>query len=233
VQVSEVIRRRNLPHWDVPTAAYFVTTCLKGSIPARGLLDLASYRTQLEQRPRPAGQSEEEWALTRWKLTFARTDQWLDGMESARHLEDKRLAQIVVDSLLFFAGQRYDLLGFVVMPSHFHWVFQPLESWVKSLRPEKRLRTPRERIIHSINRESARRCNELLRRTGEFWQHESYDHWVRSAEEMERILLYVEGNPVKAQLVRSAEEWRWSSAWHRRQHGLEMGEALCRCEGVS
>jgi hypothetical protein len=52
----EVIRRRNLPHWDVPTAAYFVTTCLKGSIPARGLLDLESYREELARRARPADQ---------------------------------------------------------------------------------------------------------------------------------------------------------------------------------
>ena len=49
----EIIRRRNLPHWDVPTAAYFVTVCLEGSIPARGLLDIQSYRAELEQRPRP------------------------------------------------------------------------------------------------------------------------------------------------------------------------------------
>ncbi|HEV3204293.1 MAG TPA: hypothetical protein VGY77_07920, partial [Gemmataceae bacterium] len=60
---SEVIRRRNLPHWDVPTAAYFVTTCLEGSIPARGLLDLKSYRSQLEQRPRPSDQTEQEWSV--------------------------------------------------------------------------------------------------------------------------------------------------------------------------
>jgi hypothetical protein len=36
MHTSEVIRRRRLPHWDVPTAAYFVTTCLEGSIPPKG-----------------------------------------------------------------------------------------------------------------------------------------------------------------------------------------------------
>src|SRR5262245_17069345 len=61
---SQIIRRRNLPHWDVPTAAYFVTTCLEGSIPARGLLDLDAYRTELAKRPRPADQDELEWRLT-------------------------------------------------------------------------------------------------------------------------------------------------------------------------
>ena len=78
MHTSELIRRRRLPHWDVPTAAYFVTTCLDGSIPAQGLLDLQDFRTDLERRPRPAGLKEEEWQLTKWKLAFARTDQWLD-----------------------------------------------------------------------------------------------------------------------------------------------------------
>ena len=182
--MSEVIRRRILPHWDVPTAAYFVTVCLEGSIPARGLLDLGSYRADLDQRARPADQNEEEWAMTKWKLTFAHTDQWLDNGGAARYLEDERLAQIVVDALYFFAGERYDLLGYVVMPSHFHWVFQPLEPWVSSLKSGKRLLTPRQRIVHSIDRFTAFRCNQVLGRSGGFWQSEPYDHWVRGPEEL-------------------------------------------------
>ncbi len=226
METSEVIRRRNLPHWDVPTAAYFVTACLEGSIPARGLLDLQSFRTQLEQRPAPAGQSEQEWAVARWKLNFAHADQWLDRGEATRYLEDERLAQIVVDALYFFAGERYDLLGFVVMPSHLHWVFQPRERWVSSLKPSKRLRTPRERIVHSIDRYTAYQCNRLLKRKGGFWQREPYDHWVRSPEELERILLYVEGNPVKARLVQCPS----SGGFLRPGIGANLGWSLdSRC----
>ena len=140
---GEIIRRRNLPHWDVPTAAYFVTVCLEGSIPARGLLDLQAYRAELEQRPRPADQTPLEWAIVQWKRAFARTDVWLDRAEAVRFLENDELAQIVVDALYFFAGERYDLLGYVVMPNHFHWVFQPLEQWVNGLKPGKHLRPRR------------------------------------------------------------------------------------------
>src|SRR5262245_27164955 len=134
MQPPQIIRRRNLPHWDVPTAAYFVTACLDGSIPGRGLLDSQSYRADLDQRSRPEDQGEEEWAVTRWKRSFARTDLWLDRAEGTRLLADDRLAQIVVDALCFFAGERYDLLGYVVMPSHLHWVFQPLERWLSTLK---------------------------------------------------------------------------------------------------
>lgn len=174
MQSSEIFRRRNLPHWDVPTAAYFVTVCLEGSIPARGLLDLQSYRTELKRRPRPRDQTPEDWAQTQWQLSFGRSDEWLDRAAAIRFLEDPRLAQIVVDALYFFAGQRYDLLGYVVMPSHLHWVFQPLEPWVSTLKPARRTRTPRERIVHSIDSYTASRCNEIMGREAAFWQREPY-----------------------------------------------------------
>src|SRR5437867_1026847 len=140
---TEIIRRRNLPHWDVANAAYFVTTCLEGSIPARGLLDLVEYRTQLRHRRRPKDVSEKDWSVQQWKMLFARTDHWLDHEPAARHLADPRLAAIVRDAMYFFAGQRYDLLAFVVMPSHFHWIFQPILGWVKQLPPTRIKKSPR------------------------------------------------------------------------------------------
>jgi hypothetical protein len=45
-----------------------------------------------------------------------------------------------------------------------------------------------------------------------FWQDESYDHWIRSWEELQRVIRYVEWNPVKAGLTKSVEEWPWCSA---------------------
>jgi putative transposase len=174
-----------------------------------------------------------EWTLRQWKLNFSRIDRWLDESKGCRFLEDKRLAEVVVEALFHFAGKRYDLLGFVVMPSHLHWVFRPLKERVKKLQPGIRVRTPRERIIHSINRWTAARCNQLLKRSGEFWQHECYDHWVRSAEEMQRILEYIDDNPVKAGLVPFPEEWLWSSAWYRTKRGLKVGEPLMRIEPAS
>lgn len=92
----------------MPGAAFFLTTCLDGSIPAQGLLDIAQYRKQLEERPRPAGKSEQDWALEKWKLGFARMDQWLDTRPAVRHLSDPVLATIVMDGLHYFAGKRYD-----------------------------------------------------------------------------------------------------------------------------
>jgi putative transposase len=225
---KETFRHRHLPHWDVPGAIFFVTACLEGSIPAQGLLDIRTYESNLARRPRPKGLSESDWGLRRWKLVFARAEQWLDLNPSIRHLADAELAGIVAKALFFFAGTRYDLLSFVVMPSHFHWVFRPLESWIQSLEPDTCKRTPRERIMHSIKRYTAEHCNQRLRAQGRFWQQESYDHWVRDVDELERIINYVEYNPVKAGLVPDAKLWRFRSAQRREALGLAFGTPLPR-----
>jgi type I restriction enzyme R subunit len=143
---------------------------------------------------------------------FVRAEQWLDQQPAVRHLADAELATIVMNSLLFFAGTRYDILAFVVMPSHFHWVFRPLEAWIQGLKTVPGERTPRERVMHSIKLVTARECNQRLGRQGPFWQQESYDHWVRDVEELERIIHYVEYNPVKAGLCADARLWPFSSA---------------------
>src|SRR5262245_43753228 len=100
--------RRCLPHWDMPGAVYFVTTCLDGSIPAEGLLDLAKYKNELDQSKVPDDMSRDEWERHLWKLRFARVDEWLDANPACRHLADRRLAQLVADACYFFAGDRYD-----------------------------------------------------------------------------------------------------------------------------
>jgi REP element-mobilizing transposase RayT len=220
---QEIIRRRNLPHWDKPAAAYFVTTCLHGSIPAKGLLDIASRRQELSRRPRPETMPLPEWKRDNWKRLLARIDGWLDNEPANRSPADPKLAAVVADAVLHFAGTRLELYAFVVMPSHYHWLFRPLESWVDGLADP---RTPRERITYSVNRFSATRGNRLMQRIGPFWLGESYDHWVQDVDELERIIGYIEVNPVKAGLTQRPEEFQFSSARLRRKLGLDVGAPL-------
>jgi hypothetical protein len=51
---------------------------------------------------------------------------------------------------------------------------------------------------------------------------------VRDADELERIILYIEGNPLKAGLTDSPEKWRFSSAAVRALAGLEFGSPLLK-----
>jgi putative transposase len=124
-------------------------------------------------------------------------------------LRDDRIARIVADSLLH--GERgrgfYQLRAWVIMPNHVHAVLRP--------------KTPLAVITRWLKGSTARQANLILGRTGEaFWQDESFDHRVRDEAELERIVRYVEQNPVSAGLAAEARDWPWSSA------GL-AGESAC------
>jgi len=116
-------------------------------------------------------------------------------------LKAPRVARIVVDSLL--AGdqslRQYDLQAYVVMANHVHVLVSPHMELPK--------------ITQGIKGTTARRANRLLGREGlSFWQHESFDHWVRNDFERRRIIGYIESNPVKAGIVERDQGRSWSSA---------------------
>ncbi len=70
------------------------------------------------------------------------------------------------------------------------------------------------RLLASLKGITAKRANQILGLCGRpFWQEESYDHVVRNGPEFQRILKYIEENPVRAGLAAVATEFRWSSAW--------------------
>ena len=130
-------------------------------------------------------------------------DRELDGAATGpRWLQDERVAQAVADTPRY--GERqlglYQLRAWVLMVNHVHILIYP----------EARL----ARITKAIKNYSARQANAILGRTGlPFWQDESYDHWVRGPDELEKIVRYIEKNPLTARLVNKIEEWRWSSAF--------------------
>lgn len=221
----EKFSRRLLPHWDQDGAIYFVTTCLQGSIPSQGLHDLGRYRDSLNTRSVPSGLTRQAWEVKKWKLMFARTEQWLDRESVVRHLANDELASEVEKSLLHFAGERYTLWAWVIMPSHLHWLFEPSPDWIRTLGESEHL-TPRARVMQSMKGFTARRYNQLLDRSGHFWQQESYDHCVRDLDELQRIIEYIEQNPVKAGLVTNPAEFRFSSARYRLEHEIPYGRPL-------
>ncbi len=227
---NTIIRRRHLPHIDVEGKPFFITACLQGRLPVTSVTHIRDYRDALNLKPRPANVSEADWELVKHKLVFKFIDSILDGESPIQHLRDDRLAEVVQNAFLHFAGERYQLFAFVVMPTHHHWSFLPNAAWAAKLMAsqmnKKNKRTPRESISHSIQSYTGNRCNELLEETGPFWQTETFDHYARDESELSRIVHYIEQNPVVAGLVSNAEEYRWSSAGLRARLGIEVGQPI-------
>jgi REP element-mobilizing transposase RayT len=133
---------------------------------------------------------------------FLAIDREMDRANSGpTWLKDPRIASCFVDTL-FLAEKKwalYDLFAWVVMSNHVHVL----------LRPHKLVRE----VTRAVKNSSAHEANIILDRRGtRFWQDESYDHWVRDGKEFDRIVRYIEWNPVRAGLVECVERWPWSSA---------------------
>lgn len=132
---------------------------------------------------------------------FVWMDRYLDtSREGPQWLRREDIATVVEEVL---HRQQCNLHAYVIMPNHVHALLAPKIS------PSK--------LMQSIKGVTAREANKLLGISGKpFWQHESYDHVVRTAEEFGKIRRYIENNPVKAALAASPEDYRWSSAWWRK-----------------
>ena len=85
------------------------------------------------------------------------------------------------------------------MPNHIHLVFELIEG-----------NKGMSKIMQSLKRTSARKCNLVLNRNGKFWQDESYDRLVRDDKELYFIIQYVLMNPVSAGLVQNWNDWKFT-----------------------
>jgi REP element-mobilizing transposase RayT len=93
------------------------------------------------------------------------------------------------------------------MPNHSHVVFKPLS--INSPTKEADYHSLAS-IMQSLKGFKAHACNRLLDREGDFWAHESYDHYVRNHGEWLRIVSYILNNPVKAGYVDDWRKWKWN-----------------------
>ncbi|MBZ5582817.1 MAG: transposase [Acidobacteriia bacterium] len=164
---------------------------------------------------------DDRWVFVTWRLhgslpqgvyppphlpsaghAFAWIDRYLDGSTvGPQFLRDERIASIVRDALRRGADLgRFQMRAFVLMPNHVHALMFP--------------QAPLPPTLKSLKGFTAHQANRILGRTGTpFWERESYDHWIRDEAELNRIVAYIEMNPVKAGLADRPEDYPWSSAF--------------------
>jgi REP element-mobilizing transposase RayT len=134
---------------------------------------------------------------------ISRFDRELDAGWGACWLRNPAVASIVQDTLLFFDGERYRLLGWCVMPNHVHAVFEMLDTHSLSA------------TIKGWKSFTSKQANAQLGRSGAFWDADYFDRYMRNEAHLMQTIGYVENNPVKAGLVSEPSAWQWSSAGAR------------------
>ncbi|MCC6795511.1 MAG: transposase [Candidatus Hydrogenedentes bacterium] len=181
----------NLPHWQQEDVWQLVTWRLGDSIPKSKLDEwYAGKQAWLKAHPQPW----DEATAREYHLCFsARIDGWLDAGHGSCVLRNPRCATIVADALRHFAGERYVLDAFVVMPNHVHALFRPI--------PPHEL----EDILHSWKSFTAKAINKLVNRTGPLWQEDYWDRMIRNEAHFHACQRYIVENPINAKL--SAKEY--------------------------
>lgn len=182
--------RGYLPHVDREGMTQLLCSRLFDSMPQE-VLD--EWKAELAHLPQDAYQVERR----------KRIDAYLDQGYGCCLLREPDVAKIVQDNWLHFAGSRYQLHAWVVMPNHTHILFTPLPGWDLS------------KIVHTWKSYTAHAINKRLKRSGKLWQDEPFDRYIRNQRHFDNAVAYIEKNPVKAGLCATPEAWPWSSASFR------------------
>jgi len=224
--------RRKLPHIQPPSATFFVTFRLAGSIPKSVLEQWKQEKRWLEGETgrvskRADGTSLEIDQQQRARLLdFHR--RWFVKFEEILHKEetgpvwmkDPRIADLIQESLHYRDGKVFRLDSYSIMSNHVHTVFKPFLNEqslhvVVGSNPlmYETVDLTLAVIMKSLKGYTAHEANRILNRRGTFWEAESYDHFVRNDAEYDRIVTYVLNNPVNAGLVKTWRDWKWN--WRR------------------
>jgi putative transposase len=197
---------RNLPHYQPPGATLFITIRLYNSLPGK-IIKQFKEDTERFLRLIQSISDNADYERLIDSENARRFSSWDEILDSAQDgpfwLKNPQIAGIVEESLHYLDQEKYILDAYCIMPNHVHIVFKPLDK-------ENGSQYSISSVMHSIKRFTAYKANEILNRSGQFWQHESYDRVVRDDAEWKRVIWYIVNNPVSAGLVKEAAEWPWT-----------------------
>jgi tRNA threonylcarbamoyl adenosine modification protein (Sua5/YciO/YrdC/YwlC family) len=202
-----------LPHWTQTGATYAVTFRLADSLPINVLRKWKHERYEIVQRASQQKRkltSAEEQTLA--QLFSDKVERYLDAGHGSCALRQPEIAAVIRGALFHFDNTRYELFTWCVMPNHVHVIVRPMGEHMLS------------DILRSWKSFTARVANRLLKRTGEFWQRESYDHLIRNEDDFRHHIRYVLENPDKAGL----KAWPWAGL---RNHRPEADTTIVRAPG--
>ena len=202
---------RNLPHILPKGSTFFITFRLVGTLPVSVLKKLVEERNIHIKNANIDKFKEEKYKAD--KRFFSGYDKWIDSCKTGSvWLKDNKLAKIVYNIILKFDQKRYRLLCCCIMPNHVHLLidlntYDHKDCCANTGTTSSYSVTD---VLRRIKGASARMCNIALKRDGQFWHHESYDHYVRNVIDLHRIIKYILYNPVKAGLVDKWSDWDYS-----------------------
>ena len=203
--------RGYMPHVEGEDLIQHVSYHLADSLPKEAV---AAMDAEMKNLPPKLRDNEKE----------KRVAAYLDAGYGSCILRVPELADMVQETFTHFAGDRYHLHAWCVMPNHVHVLFQPTNGWTMS------------KIVASWKSYTGRRISDYAKANGmpdglsaglsaalgrgvpsgpptRVWHREYWDRYIRDHAHYATVVKYIHENPVKAKLVKTAGDWKWSSAY--------------------
>lgn len=223
--------KHNLPHFQQPGQAYFVTWILKDAIPPHALKryteKMESLKAEIEQ---VGNKGAEVFNLRRTAVTnrdtlitpeletllkeyYTLRKKYIKAYDDLLAVQECRLVnltklelmQVITEAIFFWEGKKIENIAFCVMSNHVHWVFRLKENG------ENGKPVYLQDVMHSVKRQTSNQINKLTGRKGPLWQKESFDTTIRDMEHEYNAVSYTLNNPVVAKLV---SDWKtWPGSW--------------------
>ena len=205
--MPDIYYRRNLPHIHPEGHPLFITFRLANSLPVEVLAELnAMCERELENS---RGKSPQD-IYSIEKKYFDRYDKCLDQcLSGPRRLAEESIARTITEKIHAMDSEQFHVTAYCIMPNHVHLLIESLIAEHLQHRG-KAAKYPVTDALRLLKGNTARSCNLLLQQSGAFWHHESYDHFVRDEQDMERIIRYILNNSVKAGIVKEWKEWQFT-----------------------
>jgi putative transposase len=201
-----------LPHVQPIGATFFVTFHLNGVIPIPAIQKYKqAYDDAVFHLEASTTDNIDEQLYNLQKIFFQKYDDLLMQQKDApQHLKHPKIQEILNQQLLRFDQIWYNTLAFSIMPNHCHWVVD-FSQQLLHLDPSEPITIANYKPLYAAMKQikgaTARYSNEVLGKKGQFFYHESYDHYVRDDKELFNTIRYTLQNPVKAGLTEHWEDW--------------------------
>lgn len=178
------ITYRNRPHWKRPGKVHFITWRQADSLAKVQLERIKQDRDAWNRKYGMQDIITLPYAVQRehYRLFRDRVEKWLDAGAGSCALRIPEARQVMLETLHLWDGKRYQLGTLAIAGNHVHVLMVPHPGCNLS------------DIMHSWKSYTAKAINKLLGRRGTFWQEESLDHVVRSAEHLARYERYIIGH---------------------------------------
>ena len=190
--------RGDLPHWQVENGRYFVTIHLYGAVPPAANLRIRNLLDQFQNSEGQITVDKDDAYLKIGRKIFAAMERWLDNTPAVSHFQKTELSEMVLEAIEHRQRIKvWEMFSYVIMPSHIHLFFE----FNNDLSLKRELEEFKRWTGHQASKTDPQFAGQR------FWQTEWFDHWSRSDEGDEKIVRYIQNNPLKARLASSIGQY--------------------------